>query len=143
MEYINPIDKDKTTATPSTLPYPHHIGSIAVKPEDIGKIKSKALSAMEQQTNFQLLQIQKQLELLMQQANEIKARKEISIKIYSAIVGFEPLIGHIYHLYKREEQFYMLLVAPHEWGRSKQANLIFVSSVKLLSDHTWEIIESA
>ena len=140
--YINPIDKDKTTDTPSTLPYPHHIGSISVKPEDVGKIKSKALSAMEEQTNVQLKQIQKQLELLMQQANAIQARKEISIKIYSAIMGFEPLIGHIYHLYKKEEKYQLLLIAPNEWGHSKNEKLEFVSSVKLLSDHTWEIIEN-
>lgn len=137
----NPVDKDKTADTPSILPYPHHIGSIVIKPEDIGKIKSRALSAMEQQTNFQLQQIQQQLELLMEQARAINERREISLKIYAALVGFEPLIGHTYHLYKKSDQFLLLLVGPNEWGRSKNNSLEFISSVKLLSDHTWEIIQ--
>ena len=55
---VNPIDKDKTTETPSLLPYPHHIGSIVVRPEDQGKIKGRAYSAMQEQTAKQLMQIQ-------------------------------------------------------------------------------------
>ncbi len=43
---INPIDKDKVAEFPGLLAYPHNIGSIMVKPEDEGKIKSRALSAM-------------------------------------------------------------------------------------------------
>ncbi len=55
--FINPIDKDKVAENPGLLPYPHHIGSSIVKPEDVGKLKLRALSAMQQQTNSQLLQI--------------------------------------------------------------------------------------
>lgn len=139
--YINPIDKDKTTDTPNTLPYPHHIGSIVVKPEDVGKLKSRALSSMEEQTNKQLLQIQKQVELLAQQANAIKQRIEVSQKIYTAQMSFEPFVGNIYHLYEQEGVYKLMMIAPDEWGRTKKDNLVFISSVKLLSDHTWEIIE--
>ena len=49
-EFINPIDPDKITETPSTLPYAHHSGSALIKPEDRGKIKGRALSAMDHQT---------------------------------------------------------------------------------------------
>ena len=38
--FINPIDKDKVAEAPSILAYPHHVGSIIVRPEDNGKIKS-------------------------------------------------------------------------------------------------------
>ncbi len=69
---VNPIDKDKVAENPGLIAYPHTIGSLAIKPEDVGKIKSRALSAMHEQTNMHLLQIQKQVELLMSQANEIK-----------------------------------------------------------------------
>jgi hypothetical protein len=61
--HINPIDKDKVTEIPGLIEYPHHIGSIAVKPEDVGKLKSRALTAMQEQTNMHLLQIQQQVEL--------------------------------------------------------------------------------
>lgn len=137
---INPIDKDKVAENPGLIAYPHHIGSIVVKPEDVGKLKSRALSAMQEQTQGQLAQIKKQVELLMAQATQIQKRVEISEKIYSATMSFEPFVGNTYHLYQKQEAFVLMLIADDEWGRSRPANLVFVSSVRLLSDHTWEIL---
>jgi len=137
---INPIDKDKTTEIPGLITYPHNIGSIQIKPEDEGKLKSRALSAMREQTNRQLLQIQKQVELLAMQASEIKRRVEVSEKIYVAEMSFEPFVGHTYFLYKKEDKYRLMMIGPDDWGR-KQTQLEFVSAVRLLSDHTWEIIE--
>ncbi|MGZ3902657.1 MAG: DUF2452 domain-containing protein [Bacteroidia bacterium] len=97
---LNPIDKDKVTENPGTLPYPHTIGSVVIKPEDKGKIKTRALMAMQEQTNAQLRQIQEQVELLLAQANEITQRVEISERIYQSEIPFEPLIGMVYHLYE-------------------------------------------
>jgi hypothetical protein len=34
------------------------------------------------------------------------------------------------------------LVSPSDWGRS-QTSLVFLATVKLLSDHTWEILEKS
>ena len=138
---INPIDKEKTTETPNILPYAHHIGSIVVKPEDVGKIKSRALTAMREQTNKQLLQIQKQAELLAKQANDLRTRVEVSEKIYLADISFEPFVGHIYYLYQREEKFVLMMIAPDEWGRSKPERLTYLNTIQLMSDHTWEVIE--
>lgn len=137
---INPIDKDKTAEFPHLLAYPHNVGSIAVKPDDVGKLKSRALSAMYEQTDTQLLQIQQQVELLLAQANHIKNKITISEKIYGAKLSFEPFIGKTYHLYKREDEYLLMLIGPDEWGRSKKHTLEFIESVKLMSDHTWEIM---
>lgn len=138
--FVNPIDKDKVAENPGSLAYPHHIGSVVVKPEDVGKLKSRALSAMIEQTNKQLKQIQKQAELLAKQAFEIKKRVEVSEKIYTADMTFEPFVGGEYHLYEREGIYKLMMIAPDEWGKSKKENLNFISTVRLLSDHTWEII---
>jgi len=137
---INPIDKDKVAENPGLIAYPHHIGSIVVRPEDVGKLKSRALSAMQEQTQAQLEQIKKQVELLMDQATQIQKRVEISEKIYSASMSFEPFVGNVYHLYQRDEAYVLMLIGEDEWGRSRPSNLIFISSVRLLSDHTWEIL---
>ncbi len=137
---INPIDKDKVAENPGLLAYPHTIGSIAVKPEDVGKLKSRALSAMHQQTGMQLLQIQKQVELLVNQANAIKNRMDISEKIYGASISFEPFVGNTYHLYKNEDEYKLMMIAPDEWGKKRPSTLEFISTVLLLSDHTWEVL---
>ncbi len=141
--FINPIDPDKITENPHNLPYGHNVGSAVVKPEDQGKLKGRALNAMEHQTDMQLDQIYQQMNLLAQQAKGLKDRKVISEKIYGAEMRFEPLINHTYHLYQRENKTFLLsLIAPDQWGRSGD-KFNFVATVKLLADHTWDIIEKS
>jgi hypothetical protein len=54
---------------------------------------------------------------------------------------FEPIINHVYHLYQKENKTHLLsLIAPNQWGRSKHS-FEFVASVRLLADHTWDILE--
>ncbi len=137
----NPIDKDKITETPGLLPYAHHIGSGLIRPEDIGKVKGRAMQAMVDQTNRQLQQIYEQMQLLATQANDLKKRFEISKDIYQAQMNFEPIIGHTYYLYTNgEDQKVLSMIAPDEWGK-KMPYKEFIAKVKLLSDHTWEVLK--
>jgi hypothetical protein len=54
---------------------------------------------------------------------------------------FEPLINHTYYLYKKENGIHLLsLVAPGQWGKSGKS-LIYLATIKLLADHTWEVID--
>ena len=139
-EFINPIDPDKITENPHSLEYGHHAGRALIKPEDQGKLKSRALNAMEYQTDMQLGQIYEQMKLLADQAKKLNDRKTISEFIYQAEIRFEPFINHIYHLYKKQQGTYLLsLIGPTEWGRSG-AELQFMATVKLLADHTWDIL---
>lgn len=141
-EIQNPIDKDKVAEQPHLLPYAHTVGGTVIKPIDKGRVKGLAVEAMHEQTNQQLDQIRQQVELLYQQAQTIHKRVEISERIYAADVNFKPLIGHTYHLYERQSGTEVLsMVAPDEWGRN--APYIFVATVRLLADHTWEIQETA
>jgi hypothetical protein len=138
-EFINPIDKDKITESPSTLPYAHTVGGAVIKPTKEGIIRSKSLVAMEQQTDMQLQQIKEQIDLLAKQAKDIQDRKEISEKIYSAYMGFKPEVNHIYHLYEKEDgKFVLSMIGPDEWGR-KQKYKAHLKTVRLLADLTWAI----
>ena len=140
-EFINPIDPDKVAENPHSLEYGHHSGSALIKPEDQGKLKSRALNAMEHQTDMQLNQIYEQMKLLADQAKKLNDRKSISEFIYQAEIRFEPFINHTYHLYKKQQGTYILsLIGPRQWGKSG-AELEFMASVKLLADHTWDILE--
>jgi hypothetical protein len=136
--FHNPIDRDKVTETPGLLPYPHHVGSPAFAPTRAGSIQSAALKAMEEQCDAQMQQIKEQIDLLAKQAQRIKDRMELSRIIFGAQMGFKPVIGSVYHLYARaESEFVLSMIGPDEWGK-KRPFKYFVSSVKLLSDHTWE-----
>lgn len=140
---ISRIDLDKmkemTTDTPGILPYAHNSGGALIKPEDKGKITGRALAAMESQTDMQMSQIYQQMQLLADQAKSIQNRVEISQRIYEATISFEPLINHIYYLYHKDSgEDVLSLVAPEEWGRKNKPK--FIAEVKLLADHTWDIL---
>ncbi len=121
----------------SVLPYSASVAGAVIRPTEEGMIKHKALTAMEEQTNMQLDQIRKQIELLALQAQEIQKRKDLSMMIYNAQLAFKPNIGQTYYLYEKESGDCMLsLVGPREWGRSRPFKR-FVAAVQLLADHTW------
>ncbi|MEX2596747.1 MAG: DUF2452 domain-containing protein [Salibacteraceae bacterium] len=135
----NPIDPDKITETPGVLEYAHHVGSALIKPEDKGKIKGRSLAAMYEQTDLQLAQIKKQIDLLADQVKHIQNRKRISEKIYQSKIGFQPIIGQVYHLYEKSNGDYQVsMLSQNEWGRS-MPNWTYLSAIKLLGDHTWEV----
>lgn len=141
--FVNPIDRDKVTETPGLLPYAHHAGSAIIKPEDKGRIRGNAMTAMYDQTDRQLEQLRRQMETLMQQAQSLGNRVSVSETIYRAEIPFQPVIHHIYHLYQRKSdgKHLVSMVAPHEWG--KRAPYEHLATVRLLGDHTWEVLEGA
>ena len=97
------------------------------------------MAAMQDQTDMQLEQIRKQMELLAHQAKEIQQRKALSELIYKAKMSFKPEINHVYYLYQNKNAEPVLsLIGPHEWGASK-AYPEFLHAVRLLADHTWKI----
>lgn len=139
----NPIDKDKTADYPGLMEFAHHIGSALIKPEDKGKIKSKALASMQEQTEHQLKNLFRQMQLIAEQAGEIKKRVEVSTWIYESNYRFEPVVGHVYHLYKNHKGAHVLsLVAPAEWG-SEMPFAEHVSTIRLLADYTWDVLGSS
>lgn len=137
----NPIDKDKVAERPGLLPYAHTVGGVKIEPDKEDQIKGQALTAMSQQTDRQLLQIQKQAELLAKQVKEIQERIEISKFVYTAEMGFKPVINKGYYLYRKKNGNHVLsMVAPKEWGRVLPYEA-YVASVKLGADHTWEVVK--
>ena len=138
-DFQNPIHPDHVAENPGLLPYAHTAGSALIRPEDEGKIKAKALTAMRQQTSRQYDQLSGQMETLMRQAEAIKQRVEISERVYEARVHFEPFIGQTLYLYEKTDGSDLLsLVAPDEWGRSFKYNR-FLAKVTMLYDHTWDV----
>lgn len=98
------------------------------------------MAAMREQTEMQMSQLYEQMRLLAEQAQKIQRRVEISERIYAVKMGFEPIIGKTYYLYRRENgEDFLSLIAPDEWGNGRK--LEHVATVKLLADHTWEVLD--
>jgi hypothetical protein len=138
--FVNPIDKDKITETPGLLPYAHSAGGAVIRPDDKGRIRGNAMTAMYDQTDRQMEQLRKQMETLVTQAKSLKSRMDISEMIYQSEVPFQPVIHHHYHLYERLSDGVHLLsmIGPNEWGRKKPYE--HLATVRLLGDHTWEVL---
>lgn len=130
--------KERTTDIPSILRYAHTVGGFSVVPTEEGHIKSNAVAAMEDQTQMQLDQIFTQMQLLAEQANNIKDRADISYQIYNAKMNFKPLVGKTYFLYAKKAERVLSIVSPAEWGEKIPFDE-FVAKVTLLSDHTWKV----
>lgn len=134
-------EREKVTDMPGLIAFPHTVGGAVIRPEDSGKLKGRALSAMREQTGRQMNQLYRQAQLLAEQAMQIQERAEMSERIYTSQMSFEPLIGHTYYLYERKDGTDLLsMVGPEEWGRSQPFKK-FLAEVKLLSDHTWELVK--
>lgn len=135
-------EKEKITDYPGLIAYAHTVGSAIIKPEDKGRIKGNAVAAMHEQTDRQFRQLFEQMQTLVQQAEYLKKRVEISERIYQANMGFQPVINQVYYLYQRKNQTDVLsMVSPEEWGKSFPF-AAFEAKVRLMADHTWEIIEA-
>ncbi len=135
-------EKDKIADYPGLIAYAHTVGSAIVKPTDKGRIKGNAISAMHDQTDRQFQQLFEQMQTLVQQANYLKKRVEMSERIYLSTMNFQPVIGKEYHLYQRKSgEDVLSMISVDEWGRSFPYEK-YLAKVRLLSDHTWEIIEA-
>ncbi|WP_425391239.1 DUF2452 domain-containing protein [Ekhidna sp.] len=135
-------DRDKITDIPGLIEYAHHAGSAIIKPEDKGRIKGNAVAAMHDQTDRQFRQLYEQMQTLIKQAQYLQDRVKVSERIYQASVPFQPVVGKIYYLYlKKDGSDLLSMVSPDEWGHSFPYES-FEAEVRLLSDHTWEVVKT-
>ncbi len=138
-KFINPISPDKVTESPGLLAYAHTAGGAVIRPEDKGKITGRSVAAMREQTDLQLAQLYKQMQLLAEQATAIRHRVEVSERIYSAQMNFEPVINHTYYFYQRKDGSDTLsMIAPNEWGRKVPFERC-LATCRMLADHTWDV----
>ncbi len=134
--------KEMTVADPGLIEFAHTVGSALVKPLDAGKIKGKSVAAMHDQTHRQFKQLYGQMQALVNQARTLQNRVDISERIYLSKMNFQPVINQVYFFYERKNGEDLLsMVSPEEWGDSFPFNT-YIAKVLLLSDHTWEVVES-
>jgi hypothetical protein len=141
-EEKNPTQFESYEGAASLSPIPLSISSPVIKPEDRNKIRANAVEAMHHYANQEISILKKQADLIMQQVREIEGRLRISEQIYESDMRFQPIVNQVYHLYEKDDHYTLSLVGPEEWGRSKTTRK-YVASVKLLGDHSWDVLRTA
>ncbi|PCJ66769.1 MAG: hypothetical protein COA58_04735 [Bacteroidetes bacterium] len=119
-------------------PIPLTVSSPVIKAENRGKIKASAVEAMQKQAEQQMAMLRKQADVIMSQVKEIEARLEVSYGIYEAEMKFTPRINEVYHLYEKDGGKILSFISPDEWGERMPYD-VFIASVLLLPDRTWEV----
>jgi hypothetical protein len=135
------LNEDGSYIGPSSLsPMPLSVGSPIIRPEDKNQIKTNAVEAMHHYASQEMAMLKKQADLIMEQVRDIEKRLQVSEKIYQSDMRFTPVIGQIYHVYENDDHYKLSLIGPNEWGRSKTIGK-HLASVKLLGDHSWDLIK--
>lgn len=111
----------KPYATSFTAPVIKKVDTISWKKENIHQANSQFKSTFEE--------IKKQYQALLEeyQYNDI---------IYAAKFNFKPIVGEVYHLYKRgNDDFFLSILSP------KECSFNYIGSYRLSSDKVWKKIE--
>jgi hypothetical protein len=133
-------DFESYSGEQSLSPIPLTLSSPVIRPEDRNQIKANAVEAMHYYAEQEIALLKKQADVIMQQVREIENRMRISEQIYSSDIRYQPVVNQVYHLYEKGEHYTLSLIGPDEWG--KKAPYKYVASVKLLGDHSWQVIKT-
>ncbi len=122
----NIVYNDKLQKFDANLkPYPTSVGSQSFEPIKVDK--STSVSA-NHYFNSRLKELRKEYKKLIQEYNWTRL-------VYEADYSFQPIVGHIYHLYeKKDKSLWLSLIGPNEWNQP------YVGSFKLQTDGKWEKI---
>jgi len=113
------------------LPYPASTLSPEISPPDLSDFKSRNITEVQRELSQKLESIRQQYVQLVDTFNWNKI-------IYESRFGFEPVIGHTYHLYQEEGGFRLSMIEPGKWMGKK-----FVGSFRLSAGGQWSAEELA
>ncbi len=115
---------DNVADNPGLLPYGSNIGAPSIKIDNIDGWKK-----------FNVLKVNKELNTRFEELKngylKLIEEYEWNQLVYSAHYNFEPIIGEIYHLYRKNNKIFLSLIQPEEW------TLEFLGSFKLDSNNKW------
>lgn len=77
------------------------------------------------------------LQELQEEYNKLAEEYRLNEMVYNAQCRFAPVIGEVYHLYKRKDgSSFLSMIGPKQWQTKKDFN--FIDSFKLTSNDKWE-----
>jgi len=120
---------DNVSDNPGLLPYGSNVGAPAIKIEDISSWKSTNIVKVNHQLKKRFNELKEEYQKLVEEYkwNEL---------VYNAKFSFEPVIGHIYHLYVgKDSNIFLSMVNPEEW------NYEHIGTFSLDSNNKWIRVE--
>ena len=104
-------------------PYPTSVGSQGFEPIKVDKSSSVTANHY---FDSRLNELKEEYKKLVEEYNWTKL-------VYESDYSFQPIVGHIYHLYeKKDKTLWLSLIGPNEWNQP------YIGSFKLQTDGKWE-----
>ena len=122
------FDEDSNRYDASLKPYATNVGAPAIQlNETVAWKRSNVKRANEH--------FKAEFDELRAAYDRMVDRIEMNELVYSASFNFEPIVGEVYHLYrKKDAQTFLSIVAPDE------CNFDHIGSFRLTADKLWEAI---
>ena len=141
-DHTDELPRDYVSGKRSS-PFPTEIGGTSFSRDQGDTRKRGSLQAMRHHAQEQINKLQKQADLLVRQAGEIKNRMTLAEKIGGARYNFRPVLLKTYYLYQKptgNKELILTLIGPEEWnGTSPYGKLL--AKVRQLGDSTWETLD--
>ena len=107
-------------------PYATSVGAPVIRMNDTIAWKNRSISKVNQKVKAKYLQLKAEYEKMMDEF-------EYNSLIFSAKFNFEPIVGDVYHLYKRDnDETFLSIIAPNECSFNS------IGSFYLNADQIWE-----
>ena len=116
---------DRIADNKMTMPYGDSVSAPSiVKPDVDGFISERGAQAVNA-IHAKYEEIQDEF------AKLVETSKDNEL-VYSASIGFVPIVGHVYHLYERDDgSSFLSLIEPHQW------DMKCLGSFRLATDSLW------
>ncbi|MFT4847735.1 MAG: hypothetical protein ACI83B_000256 [Sediminicola sp.] len=109
-------------------PYATSVGAPVITTTDTNAWKNRSINKINHKVEAKYLELKAEYERMMQEF-------EYNNLIFDSKFTFEPILGEVYHLYKRENgESFLSIIAP------EQCRFDAVGSFYLNADHIWEKI---
>ena len=109
-------------------PYATSLGAPVIIPTDTLGWKNRSINKINHKVTAKFLELKAEYENMIQEF-------EYNKLIYNSKFSFEPIIGEVYHLYKRKnKETFLSLISP------EQCNFNSLGSFYLNTDQIWEKI---
>lgn len=118
------VEKQKYDA--SLKPYPTSLGAPVITATDTTAWKNRSINKVNHKIHTKYLELKSEYEKMI-------AEFEYNQLIFNSQISFEPVIGQVYHLYKRENgESFLSLIEP------ETCKFNFLGSFYLNVNQTWE-----
>ena len=119
-----------------TSPYPMERLAGRIDLVDVAAEIERADQAIAARVGGELEVIAEQIRALQRQAQAVLARSALDQKLHRAQCRFPRRVGHIYHLYERDDgETYFSGLSPSDWNGAPPH--VFIGSYRLEGDQSW------